>query len=140
MTDAAAGADKPAGARALSVVIPVYYNAESLPELFTALRWLEAELAKRSVGLELVFVDDGSGDDSFLGLMKIKQERPATKIIKFTRNFGAVQAVRAGMRHATGDAVAYMAADLQDPVEQMLSMADAWLAGARYVVSVRRKR
>jgi dolichol-phosphate mannosyltransferase len=121
-------------------VIPVYYNAESLPEMYQALCWLEAELAKRSLGLEVLFVDDGSGDTSFLELMKIKAARPATKIIKFTRNFGAIQAGRAGMRHATGDAVVWMAADLQDPVEQVLAMTDAWLAGGRYVVSVRRKR
>ena len=140
MTDVAKGAEGSTGTRTLSVVIPVYYNAESLPELCVALRWLEAELGKRPVGLELVFIDDGSGDDSFLELMKFKQARPATKIIKFTRNFGAVQAVRAGMKHATGDAVAYMAADLQDPVEQVLAMADSWLGGAKYVVSVRRKR
>ncbi len=126
--------------RVLSLIIPVYYNAESLQDVAKAIAWLEAELAQRNLGLELIFVDDGSGDESLAGLLRIKSARPATKIIKFTRNFGAVQAVRAGMRHATGDVVAYMAADLQDPIEQVVAMVDAWLAGGRYVISVRRSR
>jgi dolichol-phosphate mannosyltransferase len=126
--------------RKLSLVIPVYFNAGSLPDLAKAVTWLESELAKRNLDFELVFVDDGSGDDSLAELLKIKAARAATKIIKFTRNFGAVQAVRAGMRHTTGDAVASMAADLQDPIEQLVVMVDAWLAGGKYVISVRRKR
>jgi dolichol-phosphate mannosyltransferase len=126
--------------RVLSLIIPVYYNAESLPDVAKAITWLEAELTTRNLGLEVIFVDDGSGDASLAELLKIKSARPATKIIKFTRNFGAVQAVRAGMRQASGDEVANMAADLHDPVEQVVVMVDAWLAGGRYVISVRRSR
>jgi dolichol-phosphate mannosyltransferase len=126
--------------RILSLVIPVYYNAESLPELAKAIGWLETELTKRAVSLDLIFIDDGSGDSSLVELLKIKSSRPATKVIKLTRNFGAVQAVRAGMRHATGDAVACIAADLQDPVEQVAAMVDVWLGGSKYVISTRRSR
>jgi len=129
-----------AGRRKLSVVIPVYYNAESLPELAKALDWLETELGNRQVDLELIFVDDGSGDHSLVELLRIKGARPASKVIKLTRNFGVVQAVRAGLRYVSGDAVVFMSADLQDPVEQVLAMVDAWLAGSRYVLSARRKR
>jgi dolichol-phosphate mannosyltransferase len=129
-----------ASRRKLSVIIPVYYNAESLPELAKALQWLESELAKRGLDLDLVFVDDGSGDHSLAELLKIKRARPASKVVKLTRNFGVVQAVRAGMRYITGDAVVFMSADLQDPVEHVLAMVDAWLGGSRYVLSARRKR
>jgi glycosyltransferase involved in cell wall biosynthesis len=129
-----------AARRKLSLVIPVYYNAESLPELAKALQWLEGELDKRGIDLDLVFVDDGSGDHSLIELLKIKASRPASKVVKLTRNFGVVQAVRAGLRYVTGDAVAFMSADLQDPVEQVLAMVDAWLGGSRYVLSERRKR
>ena len=75
--------------RTLSLVIPVYFNAESLPDVAKAVAWFEPELAKRNVTLELLFVDDGSGDNSLAEMFKIKQARPATKIIKLTRNFGA---------------------------------------------------
>ena len=83
-------------ARSVSVIVPVYFNAASLPELFDALRDVEASLQERDLGLQLIFVDDGSGDDSFAELLRIKAARPATTLVKLTRNFGAVPAIRTG--------------------------------------------
>src|SRR5918993_3374897 len=87
----------------LSVVIPVYYNAEALPHLYKELKEVEASLESRDVALQLIFVDDGSGDSSLAELLKIKTLRPETTVIKLTRNFGAVHASKTGIRHATGD-------------------------------------
>jgi glycosyltransferase involved in cell wall biosynthesis len=126
--------------RKLSVVIPVYYNAASLPELFAELNELERELNERRLALELIFVNDGSGDDSLGELLKIKQARPATKIINLTRNFGSVAASKTGFKFVTGDAFIILAADLQDPASQVLRMADEWLAGNKFVISVRAAR
>lgn len=126
--------------RKFSVVVPVYYNAESLPVLADRLVWLEQELAAREVGLELIFVNDGSPDNSQAELMAIRARRPATKVIRHTKNFGAVAASRTGFRFVTGDAFVVLAADLQDPVETVLEMVDCWLAGNRFVIAVRNAR
>jgi len=125
----------------LSVVIPVYYNEGSLPELFTELMRVE-DILRRSRGmeLELIFVDDGSGDNSFAELMKIKQIRPDTCVVKLARNFGAIHAVKTGLQYVTGDCFTMLAADLQDPPELLVEMADKWLAGSKFVICVRESR
>lgn len=124
----------------LSVVVPVYFNEPSLPLLFDALERVEAGLWSKGIALELIFVDDGSRDGSLANLLEFKHRRPATKVIKLTRNFGAVHASKTGFRFVTGDAFLILAADLQDPPELILEMADRWLEGAKFVVCVREKR
>jgi polyisoprenyl-phosphate glycosyltransferase len=123
-----------------SVVVPVYYNADSLLPLYERLQTVEAELATRNIALELVFVDDGSGDHSFEQLKKIKQQRSATTIIKLARNYGAVTASKTGLQHVTGDCATILAADLQDPPTLLLDMVDHWLNGEKFVICVREKR
>jgi polyisoprenyl-phosphate glycosyltransferase len=124
----------------LSLVIPVYFNAESLPGLFAELEHVEGELRRRNLDLELIFVNDGSGDGSLQQLRKIKDKRPATKIINLSRNFGAVAASKTGFGFVTGDVFGILAADLQDPPQQVVEMADHWLAGHKFVISVRAAR
>src|SRR5919199_6749464 len=87
----------------VSVVVPVYYNELSLAPLFGELCGIEQQLKQRGYDLELIFVDDGSGDHSFAELLKIKQQRPATRVIKLTRNFGAIHATKTGFQFVTGD-------------------------------------
>jgi len=110
----------------LSLVIPVYRNEASLPELLAALQALAGALPEP---LEVVFVVDGSPDHCH----DILRERlPATglnaTLLLLTRNFGAFAAVRAGLEHARGDTFAVMAADLQEPPELVPQM-HALLAG-----------
>jgi glycosyltransferase involved in cell wall biosynthesis len=124
----------------ISIVIPVYYNEESLPALYQELLLLEKSLLEKGVGIELIFVDDGSGDNSFQELLKIKQQRPDTRIIKLTRNFGAVHASKTGFQFVTGDCFLTLAADLQDPPDLILQMVERWQAGAKYVVAARTDR
>jgi glycosyltransferase involved in cell wall biosynthesis len=124
----------------LSVIVPVYYNAESLPLLEEQLVWMEQELAMRGVDVELIFVNDGSGDSSQAELLAIRARRPATKVIKHTKNFGSVAASRTGFRFVTGQAFVVLAADLQDPVETVVEMVDHWLAGNPFVIAVRQTR
>jgi glycosyltransferase involved in cell wall biosynthesis len=131
------GEDRPP---TLSVVVPVYFNEPSLPLLFDALTEVEAGLRERGLGLELIFVDDGSRDGSLAALREIKRKRPATKVVKLTRNFGAVHASKTGFRFVTGDCFMILAADLQDPPELILQMADLWRQGAKFVVCVREDR
>ena len=127
-------------AMTLSLIIPVYYNAESLWELFGRLKEVEQTLFQRGVMLELIFVDDGSGDNSFDVLLAIKNQRPASKLIKLNKNFGGLASSWSGFAYATGDCIAVLAADLQDPPEQILPMVDAWQQGHKLVFSYRRTR
>lgn len=126
--------------RTVSVVVPVYFNAPSLPLLFERLCKVEDTLKTKGLDLELVFVDDGSGDDSLRELLKIREKKEAVKVIKLIRNFGAVAAIKTGVRMMTGDCFVILAADLQSPPELICDMVDKWLAGAKYVACIRKKR
>ena len=121
--------------KTVSVVVPVYYNAESLPLLFAELQKVEGQLHERDCAMELIFVDDGSGDESLIELMKIKQQRPDTRVVKLTRNFGAVHSSKAGLNYVTGDCTMYLSADLQDPPEMVTKLTDQWLAGLKTVTT-----
>jgi len=123
--------------RKVSVVVPVYFNAGSLPDLQRALADVEERLRERNVALELIFVDDGSADNSLAELLAIKSGRPATIVVELTRNFGAVPAIRAGLRYVTGDCFAFLAADLQDPPMLIVEMVDRWLSGSKFVICER---
>ena len=125
----------------LSVVIPVYYNETSLIPLYDKLVIIEKELLNRQIKLELIFVDDGSKDQSWLRLKEIKNKRKIdTKLIKLTRNFGSYNAIKTGLDFVTGDCFCYLSADLQDPPELLLQAIDKWLDGAKYVICERNTR
>lgn len=126
--------------KTISVVVPVYFNEGSLPTLFEELSKVEQKLAEKSLGLELIFVDDGSQDKSLEKLLEFKHSRPSTKVVKLTRNFGAVHCSKTGIRFVTGDAFMIVAADLQDPPGLILEMADHWLNGSRFVICERDTR
>jgi dolichol-phosphate mannosyltransferase len=126
--------------KTISVVTPVYYNEGSLGPLLTELIEVEAKLQERGIALELIFVDDGSGDRSFDELLKIKERRPATKIIKLTRNFGAIHATKTGFRFVTGDCFMNLAADLQDPPDLILQVIEKWQKGSKFVLATRSHR
>jgi polyisoprenyl-phosphate glycosyltransferase len=126
--------------KTVSIVTPVYFNEGSLAPLLDELLVVEARLKDYEMGLELIFVDDGSGDGSFAELLKIKERRPATKIIKLTRNFGAIHATKTGFRFVTGDCFMNLAADLQDPPSLILQVVEKWLQGSKFVLAIRSHR
>ena len=97
-----------------SLIIPVYRNAESITPLLDELRPLAARVAP----LEVVFVVDGSPDDSYARLRAAAPQLPfATQLIALSRNFGSFAAIRTGLAAARGERFAVMAADLQEPPE-----------------------
>jgi polyisoprenyl-phosphate glycosyltransferase len=105
-----------------SIIIPVYYNEGSLKLIYEA---LEDKVIKRNPekSCEIIFVDDGSGDNSFGELMEIRNQHPdIVKIVKFVRNFGQLQAIMAGYKLAKGKCVISISADLQDPPELINDM------------------
>ncbi|MDB5346428.1 MAG: hypothetical protein JWP89_4805 [Schlesneria sp.] len=124
--------------RTVSIVVPVYHNATSLPDLLTQFQ----SLASRNPleDFEFVFVDDGSRDASYQVLCELGRREPRMRVIKLSRNFGSNAALAAGLGHAKGDAVACIAADLQDPPELIDEMLVAWRRGAKIVLAARNGR
>jgi dolichol-phosphate mannosyltransferase len=122
----------------VSVVVPVYYNEESLAPLHERL----SKCAEQEAGstFEFVFVDDGSGDQSFQVLNMLSSRDPRVKVVKLVRNFGSTIAILAGLAHATGDVVAVISADLQDPPEIIPEMLSHWKEGVPMVFAARANR
>ncbi len=129
------------GAIRVSVVVPVYQNADSLQALFDRLEQVEKELMQlHGTSLQLIFVNDGSTDASQSILLSLKRRRADCTVVRLSRNFGAVPATRAGFGFVEGDAFICIAADLQDPPEILLDMVPRWLAGSKFVIAVRASR
>ena len=125
----------------LSMLIPVYYNELNLPKtiptLLDVLNQLKAESGMEG---ELVFTDDGSGDQSFRVLQEHAEKDVRIKVVKLSRNFGAYIALQAALDAATGDCYTIIMADLQDPPELIPKMVDAWKNGHRIVIASRQDR
>jgi polyisoprenyl-phosphate glycosyltransferase len=120
-----------------SIVIPIYNEEESFPDLFKRLR----EVMDRMDGTaEVVLVDDGSQDASYQLMVQANLEDPRFKAIQLSRNFGHQIAITAGMDAAAGQAVIIMDADLQDPPEVILQLAARWQEGYEVVYAVRERR
>ena len=123
----------------VSVVVPVYFNAETVPRLAERLRAV-AEGAGSAWDIEPIFVDDGSGDASWERIQEICRSWPAARGVRLTRNFGSQMAIVAGLREAKGDAAAVLSADLQEPPELLPELVAAWQGGAAAALAVRRSR
>jgi len=119
------------------VVVPVYFNAASLPRLVERLRGVAAAA---DFDLEVILVDDGSGDDSWETIRRIAEEWPRARGVRLTRNFGSQMAIAAGLRETRGDAATVLSADLQEPPELLPAMVAAWRRDATAVLAVRRSR
>lgn len=126
--------------KTLSIIVPVYYNDGSLLLLFDKILELENIILSLEINLELIFVDDGSGDNSLNVLLEIKGKRPATKIIKLTKNFGVVNATKTALKFVTGDCFTVLAADLQDPPELIVEMVKKWKDGSKFIICERISR
>jgi len=98
-----------------SLVVPVYRNSASIPDLIAAIE----DITEAQCGsFEAIFVIDGSPDDSYALLQaRLPQARFASRLIALSRNFGSFAAIREGLKIAKGDYIAVMAADLQEPPE-----------------------
>ena len=121
----------------VSVVIPVFNEELVLHEFYPRLK-KEAENWDKSY--ELLFVDDGSTDNSFELICKWKKIDSNIRVIKFTRNFGQQAAVLAGFRQSRGDIVVQIDSDLQNPPEEIKRLLGAFTNDVDLVVTVPRKR
>lgn len=124
----------------LSIVIPVFNEEQTIPELHRRLEAFLAQLPVVGSAWEVVFVDDGSKDRSAALLSELGEKEPRYRVLGFSRNFGHQIAITAGLDHAEGDAVVVMDADLQDPPEVVAAMLERSHEGFDVVYGVRRKR
>ena len=124
-----------------SIIIPVYYNEFNIEPTFNALQ--TAVLQKnQEKKYELIFIDDGSGDNSISKLLELREKYPnLIKIIKLSRNFGQLAAMVAGYKYCQGKCAVVIDADLQDPPELINQMLDSFFnEGYEIVIGTRTKR
>ncbi|QIK55369.1 glycosyltransferase family 2 protein [Dysgonomonas sp. HDW5B] len=105
----------------LSIVIPLYNEDESLPELYN---WIERVMQERNFSYEVIFVDDGSTDTSWQVITQLREKSPHVKGIKFRRNYGKSPALHCAFEVAQGDVIITMDADLQDSPEEIPALYD----------------
>jgi len=122
----------------VSIVVPVYFNEETLEELHG--RFVQLAEDVPDCDWEFIFVDDGSKDGSFRVLSAIREKDGRTGLVKLARNYGSHAAILAGMSVAKGDAVAFVTADLQDDPMLLREMVADWRNGSPVVMAVREGR
>lgn len=126
-------------AQKISFVIPVYRNEKAVSLTYQKIKGaLATDLS--AYDYEFVFVDDGSDDGSLEELLALRQHDANVRIISFTRNFGQMAAILAGLRGASGDLILHLSADLQDPVELIPRMVRDYEAGSELVIGHRAER
>ena len=116
----------------ISVVIPLYNEAESLPELAA---WIERVMADHDFTYEVIFVDDGSTDDSWKVISSLSGKNPSLRGISFRRNYGKSPALNTGFKAAQGDVVITMDADLQDSPDEIPDLYRMIMRGGYDLVS-----
>ncbi|MFZ6675809.1 glycosyltransferase [Undibacterium sp. Xuan67W] len=125
----------------LSVVIPVYNEESGLAKLYARLYPALDSLAARGVPYEIIFVNDGSRDNTAAMLADQFRLRPdVTRVVLFNGNYGQHMAILAGFQATRGDIVVTLDADLQNPPEEIGALVDKMREGFDYVGSIRRKR
>lgn len=120
-----------------SIVIPVYNEQETLPALFQRITEVAEQLP---VSVEVILVNDGSRDDSLRIMRSFVEKDPRIRVVDLSRNFGAQEAISAGLHVAKGDVVGIIDADLQDPPEVFLGMLRRWQEGVDVIYGQRRTR
>ena len=121
----------------LSIVVPAYNEQENVKPLYTQLKKVSNHLRARH---EIIFIDDGSTDRTFKNLKEIASRDRSLKIISFKRNFGQSAAISAGFRHAKGDVIITLDADLQNNPADIPKLLNKLKKGNDLVCGWRKKR
>lgn len=125
------------GSRRISFVLPIFNESGNIPRLYERLNSVSSML---NYGIEIIFVNDGSTDNSLDLLLEIQSRDDRVLVIDFARNFGHQLAVTAGLDASTGDAVIVMDSDMQDPPEVAIELIGRWEEGFEVVYAQRRTR
>lgn len=122
----------------VSIIVPVYFNADTLDALYEDIR---TKILDQSLfSCEVVFVDDGSADESWQILQRLAHQDKRVRIFRLSRNFGSHAAILCGLSQARGRCAVVKAADLQEPTELVLQMVASWKTGKNVVLAVREGR
>lgn len=121
----------------ISIVVPVYYNADTLELLYEDMK---EKILDKLGDYEIVFVDDGSGDNSWEVMNLIREKDERIRCIKLSKNYGEHAALLAGLSACTGDCAVTKQADLQEDSAIILEMYESWKRGNKVVLAVRKER
>ncbi|MDA0196805.1 MAG: glycosyltransferase family 2 protein [Bacteroidetes bacterium] len=110
-----------AGKIDVSIIVPLFNEEESLPELS---EWVSSVMAQNGHSFEVIMVDDGSTDDSWNQIVALSAKNPAVKGLKLNRNYGKSAALNTGFKAAIGDIIITMDADLQDSPDEIPGLVD----------------
>lgn len=116
----------------LSIVIPLYNEEESLPELHA---WIRRVVEQEGYDYEVIFVDDGSRDNSWKVVQRLAEENPRVRAIQFQRNYGKSAALNEGFQASQGDVVITMDADMQDSPDEIPELYNMIASGEYELVS-----
>jgi len=118
----------------ISIIIPCFNEQESIPEIYSQ---LTSVMQQTGDEYEIIFVDDGSTDNTLAKLINLRTNDNKVKILEFSRNFGHQAAICAGLDYAQGDAVIMMDADLQHPPVLISQLIQKWKEGYEIVHTIR---
>lgn len=121
----------------ISIVVPVYYNSDTLGLLYEDMK---AKILDKLGEYEIVFVDDGSGDNSWEIMNLLREKDDNIRCVKLSRNYGEHAALLAGLSACTGDCAVTKQADLQEDSSIILEMYESWKRGNKVVLAVRKER
>ena len=121
----------------ISIVVPVYYNADTLELLYEDMK---EKILDKLGDYEIVFVDDGSGDNSWEVMNLIRERDERIRCVKLSKNYGEHAALLAGLSACTGDCAVTKQADLQEDSAIILEMYESWKRGNKVVLAVRKER
>lgn len=124
--------------KTVSYIFPIYNESGNIDLLHTTITELLAQNPKYNY--EIIFINDGSKDNSLEKLINIQQQDKRVRVINFSRNFGHQIAVTAGLDHAAGDAIIIMDSDMQDPPKVSFDLIQKWEEGYDVVYAQRRTR
>jgi len=123
----------------ISIVIAVYRNEGSIQRTYEKIYFVFTKLLSK-YHYEIICVDDGSDDGSLKEILNLRKKDHNVRVLSFTRNFGQMAAMLAGLKEAKGDAVINISADMQDPVELLPQMVRKWEKGSEIVICYRTDR
>lgn len=121
-----------------TAIIPCYNEEENVPDIYAEILKNENYFKQHNIDLELLYIDDGSKDNTVAEVKKLSDKDERVHLVSFSRNFGKEAAIFAGLENAKGDYVALMDADLQDPPSLLPQMFDDIFSGEYDCVATRR--
>lgn len=121
----------------LSLIVPIYKNENNIIPFYEDFK---NNIMPFLDDYEIIMVHDASPDNSWEIMIGLAKENPKIKLIKLSRNFGAIAATFTGIKYATGDCVTVKACDLQEPTELTIEMYNKWKHGAKSIIAIREAR